>query len=265
MEFWEEEFIDPRDNEPAILELPEDTIKIFEKRGLFPTLSGLIDDTYYTTRKEITRHTHLKGGISVQKLINMSFEELERILFMKDSVMGMPVTFFFFYLRWAESFGGNNKFYDVNPFFLEPYTAKYVRAINRCGMKTFYSCDGWHKRIEKSKELVMLFRDRYSWSWHKIICKLINTQEYCCWEYEKEGVDYIARIRLHREDEKKIQVYNRLLLAADKVVENCVNFKKMKESFISCNHGFEMDMLSDYETEKRMRDFMINYSREDLL
>lgn len=265
MEFWEEEIIDPRDNEPAILELSADTIKILEKRGLFPTLSGLIDDTYYVTRKEIIRHTHLKGGISVQQLIKMSFEELERILFMKDSVTGMPVTFFYDELGWGESFGGEKMFYDVNPFFLEPYIAKYVRAINRCGMKTFYSCDGWHKSIEKSKELVVLFRDRYSWIWHKLVCKLINIQEYCCWEHEKGGAEHIARIRLHREDEQKIQVYNRLLLAADIVVENYVFLKKMKESFLSCNYGFEMDTLSDYETEKRIRDFVINYSREDLL
>ena len=47
-----DEFIDPKENEPAILNLPIDKLKLLEKRGFFPTSSGLIDDTYYNTRKE---------------------------------------------------------------------------------------------------------------------------------------------------------------------------------------------------------------------
>ena len=77
-------------------------------------------------------------------------KEYEKILFM------IYVVYRF------SSFGRCQYFYDVDPFWLEPFIAKYVRVINRCGMETFFSCDGWHKAPRKSREVTILFSDRYS-------------------------------------------------------------------------------------------------------
>lgn len=261
MEIVEEEYIDPREKEPAVFDLSLDKMKLLEKRGFFPTTSGLIDDTYYTIRKEIRRHTHLQEMLSVQDLVNMSFDDMERVLFMKDSMIGMPVTFLYGENRWIDTFGGYRKFFDVDPLCLEPFIAKYVRSINRCGMETFFSCDGWHKRPGKSREIVILFRDRYSWIWHKVICKLNNIEEFCCWEHKNEGSEPLSRIRLPRDDERKIQIYNGVLLAADMFIDNIVLLKRLKTSFLLNVHASEIDALSDCGVEEKMKEFLVNYFR----
>ncbi len=263
MEIYEEEYIDPREKEPAILNLSLDKIKLLEKRGFFPTSSGLIDDKYYTIRKEIRRNTHLQGMLSVQDLVDMSFDEMERVLFMKDSVIGMPVTFMYDENRWIDTFGGYRQFYDVDPLCLEPYISKYVRVINRCGMETFFSCDGWHKKPSKSREMVILFRDRYSWIWHKVMCKLNNIEEFCCWEHNNEGSEPLSRIRLPGDDKRKIQIYDGVQLAADMFVKNFDLLKRSKKSFLLNVHASEIDDLSDCEIEENMMEFLVNYFRRE--
>ena len=253
-----DDYIDPEENEPAILNLSVDKKKLLEKRGLFPTASGLIDDTYYITRKEIKRNTHLQGLLSVHELTNMSLNEMERVLYKKDSVIGMEVISFDDDSSYY-SFGGYKRFYDVDPLCLEPYIAKYVRAINRGGMKTFFSCDGWHNKAYKSRELVIRFTDRYSWIWHKVLCKLNNIEEYCCWEHRSSGKNLSSRILLPRADEQRIQIYNGVLLAADVFVQNTNLLKGLKDSFLLKVDASEMDELSDTEVEERMREFLDNH------
>ena len=254
-----EEYEDPRDNEPVEFDLPTEKIDLLIKRGFFPTSSKLIDDKYYNTRKDVKRNTHLKERISVPQLVSISIEEMEQLLFMKDSMIPMPVTLYSDEKQWRDSFGSYTRFYDVDPLCLEPYIAKYVRAINRCGIETVYSCDGWHEKPKKSREIVIQFRDRYGWSWHKQLCELNSINEYCPWEYINEGAGYCVIISLLRDDKQKLEIYNQVLLAADVFVEQCVSLKRLKESFVSHSLESEMDSLSNSEVEILFGDFFIKH------
>ena len=218
MEFVEDTF-DPNEREPAFFELPENKLVLLRKRGFFPTSTGLIDDVYYKFLRSINAPTHLRGDLSVKKLVEMPYEEMKEVLFRKDSMIAMPVTFYYNEPHWSDSFGRHRSYYDVEPLCLEPYISKYVRAINRCGMETFYSCDGWHSSTEKSKELVILFSDRYSWIWHKLLYKRRFIPKNCHWEYGHSGSNLVARIILPKKDDEKLHVYNHVMSAANTIIE----------------------------------------------
>lgn len=248
-----EEFEDPRDKEPATFELPNDKKNLLKRRGFFPTMSNLIDDTFYTTRKDVKRITHLNESLSVLQLVNLSVDEMEKVLYKKDSMAYMEVSFYHDEKIWNDSFAGYKLFYDVDPLCLEPYIARYIRMINRCGMETFFSCDGWHEKPEKSREMVILFRDRYAWLWHKQLCEIIEIGEYCLWKHVNEGSDYIARIKLPREDKQKIQIYNQIERAAEIFDKEEANLKKLKESIVCEVRANDMDTLSNNEIESIFR------------
>lgn len=259
MEIIEEEYVDPHDLEPALFKLTDEKRIILEKRGLFPGPDGQIDDRYYTTRRNIKRRSHLKAITSILQLIEMPCLEMERLLFEKDSMQAIPVVFYDNTETWSNSFGCYPYFYDVDPFCLEPYIAKYVRAINRCGMQTFYSCDGWHKRASKSKELVILFRERYSLIWHKLICGLLDVDKNSCWEYECNGLLLVARIRLPRDDERKLIIYTDLLSAANTFVEKSDFCRDLKLYIAHNSNDREMDYLSNKEVEKKLSSYIDTY------
>ena len=255
----EEKTIDLNESEPAYFELAEEKRLLLEKRGFFPMEKGTIDDTYYTNKAKILMYTHLtKENISVQQLLNMSFSQMEQLLFMKDSMIAMPVVFYFERESWYYSFNSDKIYYDVDPLCLEPYIAKYVRAINRCGIETFYSCDGWHAKPNKSKEIVILFRDRYSWLWHSQLCRIYGIEKDCPWEFEKVGSDYVARIALPKGDEGKKHIYDRVILSANIFIRNNILLKSIKKKFIMSVNGYEMDALSNQEVEERFCEYISN-------
>ena len=51
---------------------------------------------------------------------------------------------------------------------LEPYIARYVKAISACGVMTVGSCDGNH---EGTRRMLLQLENIGSWQWHKVICE----------------------------------------------------------------------------------------------
>ena len=260
-EIEEKEYIDPNDYKLAIFDLSKERKAILERRGFFPTSKGLIDDTYYRLIKDIGRIRHLKEELSFQQLLHMPYGKMENQLFMKDGVIAQPVTFYYDEPGWYDSFGGGREVHDVDPVCLEPFVARYVRAINRCGMETFYSCDGWHNKPSKSKELVILFSDRYSWMWHKLLYKESFIQEDNYWEHKHSGSDKIARIWLPRKDDEKLRVYDYILSAADTIVDKNRYFRELKEYVVHNIYGIDIDRLSDDEAEGKIEELIIRYKK----
>ena len=178
-------------------------------------------------------------------------EKMKEQLFSKDSVIPQEVCFIDEKM-WHSSFGGSNMFYDVRPDCLEPYISRYVRIINRCGMKTFYSCDGWHRASHKSREMVIIFEDRYSWIWHKIICEQLD---YVKWEYGKR----LVRISLPHHDSGKLCIYEKVNNAAELFENNCSYLKSLKRQVIDSieDTSIYIDIYSDEEVEDIIRNAFI--------
>jgi len=85
---------------------------------------------------------------------------LERY-FSKDSVKEQEVFYNAHNEKWAKCFASTTlQDTYVNPLDLDPFVARYIIAINRIGIKTCHSCDGWHKNSEN--KLLVGFKERYS-------------------------------------------------------------------------------------------------------
>lgn len=113
--------------------------------------------------------------------------------------------------KWASSFAGNTpQGHYINPLRLEPFVARYVRAINRIGAITDSSCDGWH--LCSRNELYVRFLDRYSMLWHKKMCESLENKYGVIWHYD--GLR--AVLPLPKSDAGKIKKY----IALNKVAES---------------------------------------------
>lgn len=240
------------DNENEIdtsIQLDKDRIELLRYRGFYSKTDKA--DDYYNDNRELLSLSFFQSDIRLLELFRMPYEKMKEQLFSKDSVIPQEVCFIDEKM-WHSSFGGSKMFYDVRPDCLEPYISRYVRIINRCGMKTFYSCDGWHRASHKSREMVIIFEDRYSWIWHKIICEQLD---YVKWEYGKR----LVRISLPHHDSGKLCIYEKVNNAAELFENNCSYLKSLKRQVIDSieDTSIYIDIYSDEEVEDIIRNAFI--------
>lgn len=149
-------------------------------------------------------------------------------LFKKDSIKNCSVTHprdNCSIHKWVKSFASNRLQGNyVSPLVLEPFVARYVIALNKIGVKTFYSCDGWHENSNSC--LVIGFCERNSMVWHKVISEKIQKQTHLSMEWDYNG--NFATVLLPKDDFEKIAVYKKLNLLAEFIElhqQNLLNVK----------------------------------------
>ena len=160
--------------------------------------------------------------------------------FEKDSLVNQEVAYKTSDEKWAKCFAGKPLFgLKIDPLTLEPFVARYVNAINAIGVKTFSSCDGWHK--EKSKNLTIGFKERYSLIWHQIICERMNLNS--SWSYfKREGI-----IKLPKSDKDRIKKYIVLNKDAEILEKNQTELLELKRKVVEILKGKQKAKLSDQE------------------
>lgn len=63
---------------------------------------------------------------------------------------------------------------DVSPSEMDPYIARLCNALNSIGVKTCYSCDGWHERYAPYiSRMEICMKERYSVIWFWLIAEFI--------------------------------------------------------------------------------------------
>lgn len=93
-------------------------------------------------------------------------------LFCMDSIYNQEVCAGRGYTRWGKTFGSSKLYGDkVSTLYLEPYVARFVHSLALCGIYTYYSCDGWHERKNRAKNMVIGFSDRFSMIWTDVLLK----------------------------------------------------------------------------------------------
>lgn len=170
-------------------------------------------------------------------LNNKNFDQLS---FEKDSLVNQEAVYKASDEKWAKCFASRPLFgLRIDPLTLEPFVARYVNAINAIGIKTFSSCDGWHK--DTSKNLTIGFRERYSLIWHQIICEKMHLNS--SWSYTKrEGI-----IKLPKSDEERIKKYIVLNKDAEILEKNQVKLLELKRKVVEALKGKQKKKLSDQE------------------
>lgn len=174
--------------------------------------------------------------------------------FEKDAVSNHEVTWFDRTNRinkWTKSFASNRiRGNYISPRVLEPFIARYVIAINNIGIKTFYSCDGWHC---KSNNLIKIgFTDRNSMIWHKIISSMVDDGISISWCYEYP----MAILKLPDNDEGKLKCFNLVNKRAEFLEVNSEKFLKMKIDLLEKIKGKPKNMLTDDELEAFLKIYL---------
>ena len=148
--------------------------------------------------------------------------------FSKDSVPGYTVYYDGHHERWAKCFASSNlRDLYIDPLNLDPFIARYIIAINKIGIKTYYSCDGWHTSPDKN-EIVIGFKEPNSLVYHKVICgKFLDN--HLNWK-RKDNFIYIP---LPKDDKDKLDIYMVLNKNAEYFEEQEDRLYSLKEKLIA--------------------------------
>lgn len=208
-------------------------------------LFDLLVDKTKSEAEEIKRLTKFRG-------LNFDVEEKDIHLFLnkyfsKDSISNQERGPEDKYERWPKSFAGKPLWgIRINPLELEPFIARYVNAVNQIGAKTLSSCDGWHDICPNERKAHILFKDRYSRIWHKIMCSRLENNHNVKWIYEGNK----ASLMLPKTDKGKIETYIALNKNAEEFERNHNQILDIKEKIVLIAKGKKKSILSDKEVEE---------------
>lgn len=102
---------------------------------------------------------------------------------------------------------------------LEPYIARYVKAISACGVMTVGSCDGNH---ERSRYMFLQLENIGSGPWHKLICEKCLTKRFNI-EWRSKCTEIVLR------PNTKFDTYYKVNKAAEFLYENRIKIREIKK------------------------------------
>lgn len=128
---------------------------------------------------------------------------------------------------------------------LEPFVARYVKAISACGVATSKSCDGNHYPPERFQTVIVDFSGKANALWHEIICKRLLAGNFDL-KWELNGCR--AEIKFNKMN--KWQTYTELNRAAEFLYNNRIKIRQIRRE---ASDGISVSMarhLSDNELAK---------------
>lgn len=146
--------------------------------------------------------------------------------------------------KWSKSFGNREHGIKVPVLDLEPFIARYIKAISSIGLLTTYSCDGNHTYPNGC--LHIKFKDRYSAVWHDIINgKIINDNinQSFNWIYSDDCID--AKIKF--TEANRLDCYYELLCRANYLYDNRKSLRNLKRNLVKLLNNKPKNMLSNSE------------------
>ena len=222
----------------------ENKYRLLRMRGFRTDRSFSHIDSHYYHGTETLRFM----GMKLKDILTAGSIEPLLEMFRKDGVENQSVSIKNSVRRnlWANHFAGNLQLVDVEPDKLEPFVARLVRALNRVGCYTFYSCDGWH---EKTKgDLLIKFDDRNSALWCRLLMQSMVRSK-CRFEYvfDDNTFSYTMKLRLPMDDAERLRSYIRVNETAARIEENEELFRKLRSTMIRNLKGVRKNPLSLWE------------------
>lgn len=103
---------------------------------------------------------------------------------------------------------------------LDPFIARYVKAITACSVPTTASCDGNHPQMN---QMFLMIKDRTSRIWHKLICMMLLAGVYDIrWNSDCTAVEF--------DESVKYQTYFEMNRAAEYLYDNRQEIRKILNS-----------------------------------
>ena len=105
---------------------------------------------------------------------------------------------------------------------LEPFVARYIKAISACGVRTFLSCDGNHPEMKKPPhEIIVEPEGEASKLWHKIICqRCLSSKFNLNWNATFEKISF--------SETNKWRTYIELNRAAEYLYNNRIALREIR-------------------------------------
>lgn len=211
------------------------TIKILRSRGY---LIDEADGKYYlsdnshnhditTLNKFLNENSigYISGSlITIQNIVPLSI--LDKLY--KNIYIGIEEHHNYAHYSWDMSF--RRKYGEKVPaVFLEPYIARYVKAISSIGIMTYACCDGAHYN-RKTSELYVMHQGIYDLYWHKIILNYYfdNILQNIKWEINKSKFDFKFSCNYIAED--AVEVFYQINKLAKEIYDNRIRLREIKMS-----------------------------------
>lgn len=207
---------------------------LLEDEGLILSDNSHKDDAKHLNQLLIEENL---GEVKDDGIIIFPNANVEKI-FYKDIINGEAVC----YPESWKKFAHNSFAPKVPVNFLEPFVARYVKAISACGVKTWCSCDGNHPTERNFQRIIVAFTDTPNGIWHKIIFKKFLAERF------KNLKIYLNNecLKIIFEKADKWQTYIEINRAGKFLYDNRIKFRKVRrESSNRINNAMAKNLSSD--------------------
>lgn len=113
---------------------------------------------------------------------------------------------------------------SVNAMDLEPFIARYIKALSSIGIDTSMSCDGNHSGDiqSQSMKVSVTFNSKYDQIWHKIVSEFVLHQQNI-WNYGKKN-----NVILYYNESTQLEKYLTILDDANQIYDNRLVLRELK-------------------------------------
>jgi len=136
--------------------------------------------------------------------------------------------------KWKSLFASNRMHGDrVDVFKLEPFIACYIKPLALIGVHTCSSCDRWQKDEHINDEMHIIFSDRYSMLWLRVLNEHFDKlQDFQIPFVYSNGQKCI--IPIHNQ---RLEIYKKLNFAGKIIYKNYSNLYSIKHKVITVLKG----------------------------
>ncbi len=173
-----------------------------------------------------------RKGALAEVLVSTDAEINDAILFFNEKrVVSYPIT------NQKQPWGKlkNHKYGEkVDVQGLEPYVARYVKAVSACGVATNYSCDG----NDEGQRCVKVNAAKPFNIWHKMICKYI---------IPSEQIEFREQMRVNFSLETRFETYLFVNRAAAYLYDHRLKIREIKAKACKKVTASQIKHLSDHK------------------
>lgn len=181
------------------------------------------------------------GRLEGRKILISSFSNIERIFDVNNyrNVTASSIT-----ESWGE-FAQKQYTPKVLLRILEPFVARYIKAVSACGVLTWCSCDG-NPPVSHGSRIAVDISEPSSRAWHRLLCE----------KYFKEGIklnwnEEYSRIAFNKRTQWN--TYIELNRAAEYLYKNRKKFREIKNKSFTGISSNQLKKLSKDEVEEFFR------------
>lgn len=191
------------------------------------------------------------GKVQNNRIFIFPNGNVEKIFYKDNRIVGEA----FFYTHDWRRFIHHDYAKKIPVRLLEPFIARYIKAISACGVQTWCSCDGNHLTSNEFQKILIDFEGYPYEIWHKIICERLLLRNFHL-DWDKN----YSKIKFRGDDKWKI--YLELNRAAEFLYNNRIKIRKIRrEVSDEIKFGRSRTMIKKMSSEELAEIFSKNANK----